>query len=121
MQSITKEYLIELIGRLAYETIHIQRESKPAMLSDYNHAKHFATNEEIVDFICTIPFFDERLKDFLLENIPEQTIIISQSWEIEFIKKCIAWSRSHEWLYGKRTLFDPGDKSGSNGFLSLPY
>ena len=98
MQSITKEYLIDTIFRMINTSLQLHRASKNRSM--YNDEHPTATDEEIIDFIVTIPYFDEQLKYFLLGNVKENTIIISQSWELEFIKKTISWVQSYEWLEG---------------------
>lgn len=98
MQSITKVYLLDIIYRMINNSIKQHRYSKHN--DHYNEVYATATDEEMIDFIVTIPYFDIDLKDFLLGNVKEETVIISQSWEIEFIKKCTAWSQSYEWLEG---------------------
>ena len=124
MQAITKNYLLDIIGRLAYRSIHLRRQSKEN-LDFYDIQNNWPlTGEEIVEFIFLIPFFDERLKDFLLGNIPEHTIIISQAWETEFIVKCNAWIESSEWLHADDRFL--GDKQVDNmkkyaAVLTLPY
>lgn len=98
MQSITKAYLENIIYRMINTNIELHRVSKN---SSYEYQPGInATEEEVIDFIVTIPYFDEDLKYFLLGNIKEETIIISQSWEIEFIKKCRLWVQSFEWIEG---------------------
>ena len=101
MQSITKNYLVEIIDRSICRTIHIHRQSRDN-LSFYDTPNNWppVTDEEITEFIFMIPYFDEKLKNFLLGNMWGQPIIISQTWEIEFIKKCILWADSKEWLLG---------------------
>ena len=122
MQSITKAYLADIIYRMINETIDTYRASKKNQF--YYDTYPTATDEEIIDFIHSIPYFDERLKDFLLGHVMEATIIISQSWEIEFIKKCKIWAESFEWLHGKDHFLNKQYINNLNNptiFLSLPY
>src|SRR4051794_39915580 len=98
MNSITKDYLAAIIFKKISATIDKHRESKKYQ-SD-NEPYPGATDEEVLDFIVSIPYFHDRLKDFLLGNLVESTIIISQSWENEFIKKIQLWAESYEWLHG---------------------
>ena len=122
MQSITKKYLIEIIERVVCKTIHIQRKAKGDSSFYEGKNNRPVTDEEIVGFIFSIPFFDEKLKDFLLGNIPEETIIISQMWEITFLKKCKSWAEGTEWLYGGRPVSVNLDvNKADRDFLSLPY
>src|SRR5687768_13205992 len=96
MKAITKNYLIDIISRIISVSIDAHRASKQKQPEE-NYA--MATDEELLDFIHTIPYFDIRLKDFLVGNIGEQTIIIGQQWEIEFVKKVRSWGESFEWLH----------------------
>src|SRR6476660_9283960 len=97
MKSITKEYLADIIYRIINQTINVHRQSKRYDLPE-EYAN--ATDEEVLEFIHSIPYFDTRLKDFIIGQMIESTIIISQSWENEFIIKSRAWAESFEWLYG---------------------
>ena len=122
MNSITKDYLAGIIFKKTSETIDIHRESKRHQFD--NEPYPGATDEEVLDFIISIPYFDERLKDFLLGNLIEDTIIISQSWENEFIKNTLLWAESFEWLHGNDYFLSEAHISGINKegmFLTLPY
>src|SRR6188768_4007080 len=98
MKAITKDYLVEVIYRVISKSIDLHRSSKK------NRALYeqltTVTDEEILDFIHSIPYFDERLKNFLVGNLADETIIVSQCWEIEFFKKTLSWAESFEWLHG---------------------
>jgi hypothetical protein len=120
MQSITKTYLIEIIHMSINETINLYRASKK---TEYD-LDPIAREDEVLDFICSIPYFDEKLKDFLLGNLEEQNIIISQSWETEFVKQCALWSESFEWLYGDNTFLSDvhlNSLKSDKALLTLPY
>ena len=120
MQSITKVYLLEIIYRNINETINLYRASKK---TEYDTCPT-ATEDEILDFICSTPYFDEKLKDFLLGNLEEQNIIISQGWEIEFIKQCTLWSESFEWLHGDNSFLSDAHLNSIRSdktLLTLPY
>lgn len=122
MNSVTKDYLTEIIFKKASENIDKYRESKQQQFD--NEPYPGATDEEVLDFIITIPYFDVKLKDFLLGNLAEDTIIISQSWENEFIKNTKLWAESFEWLYGSDYFLSEAHVSGINKdrvFLRLPY
>jgi len=122
MNSITKDYLTEIIFKKTSETIHQYRESKQQQFD--NEPYPGATDEEVLDFIITIPYFDQKLKDFLLGNLAEDTIIISQTWENEFIKRTMSWAESFEWLHGNDYFLSEAHISGINKertFLTLPY
>ena len=122
MNSITKDYLTEIISKRISETISIHRRSKKHQCD--NEPYQIATDEEVLDFIISIPYFDDRLKDFLIGNLVEHTIIISQAWENEFIKKTNLWVESFEWLHGNDQFSSELPVSGTNKenvFLTLPY
>ncbi|MBC7888502.1 MAG: hypothetical protein H7Z13_11535 [Ferruginibacter sp.] len=122
MNSITKDYLTGIIFKKASETIDQHRQLKQPPFD--NNPYPGATDEEVLDFIICIPFFDEKLKDFLLGNLVEDTIIISQAWENEFIKKTCLWAQGFGWLNGNDHY--PGEAQISSintdrSFLTLPY
>ena len=122
MNSVTKDYLAEIIFKKASENIDKYRESKQQQFD--NEPYPGATDEEVLDFIITIPYFDVKLKDFLLGNLAEDTIIISQNWENEFIKNTMLWAESFEWLHGNDYFLSEAHTSGINrnkSFLTLPY
>jgi hypothetical protein len=122
MKSITKEYLADIIFRVINKSIDVHRSSKhyDESLLEYP----YATDEEVLSFIHSIPYFDVKLKDFIIGQLSERTIIISQTWENEFIIKCRTWAESFEWLHGDdRFLSDKHlDEIRRNiASLSLPY
>ena len=122
MNSITKDYLAEIIFKKASETIDKHRESKQQQFD--NDPYPGPTDEEVLDFIITIPYFDQKLKDFLLGNLAEDTIIISQTWENEFIKRARLWAESFEWLHGNDDFLSKtpvGEVNKEKVFLTLPY
>ena len=105
MQSITKTYLTDIIFRAINQTILVRRASQKNHLHYLNYPT--ARQEEILDFIQSIPCFDEDLKKFLMGKLNENTIIISQNWETAFIVKCKSWAHSSDWLH-KDTIFSIG-------------
>lgn len=121
MISVTGEYLVNIIERHLNKTINIRRNyTAPELIECPNNA----SNEEIADFILSIPYFDDGLKDFIWGNSNERTIIVSQSWEIAFIVRTKKWAESDEWL---NDAFKPAPqfyserlKTGTD-FLKLPY
>ncbi|WP_301932664.1 hypothetical protein [Ferruginibacter sp.] len=122
MIAVTGEYLINIIERRVNQTIGLRRNLPTAEL--LIKPLLYATNEEIADFILSIPFFDERLKNFILGFLTEQTIIISQSWEIAFIVRSQRWAESDEWLHNDfRLSMSTLDNHPYNNpdFLTLPY
>ena len=122
MKAITRDYLTDIIFRTINKTIDIHRNSKKN--SFYYEPYPTATDEEILDFIHSIPYFDERLKNFLIGNLTDATIIISQTWEIEFLKKTLSWAGSFEWLHGNDYFLSEAHISSIKKhaeFLGLPY
>ncbi|CAN5884774.1 hypothetical protein BH11BAC4_BH11BAC4_00380 [soil metagenome] len=122
MKSITKDYLLDIIFRRINKTIVEHRQSKRNYMLHEDHPR--ATEEELLEFIHSIPYFDTKLKDFIIGHLSERTIIVSQSWENEFILKCNAWAESYEWLEGDdRFLSDKhlDDIKRSAVALTLPY
>ena len=122
MKAITKDYLTDIIFRVINKTIDTHRNSKKNAF--YYEPFPTATDEEILDFIQSIPYFDIRLKDFLMGNLVDETIIISQSWEIEFIKKTLSWAEGFEWLHGNNYFLSEAHTSNirkQSACLTLPY
>src|SRR5688500_2153099 len=97
MISGTGEYLISIIERHVNKTIQLRR--TPPGEPCYAGNNEAASNEEIADFILSIPFFHDGLKDFILGNANEQTIIVSQPWEIAFIIRTKKWAECDEWRH----------------------
>ncbi|MES2893414.1 MAG: hypothetical protein V4725_15425 [Bacteroidota bacterium] len=122
MNSITKEYLVEIIFKKISDSIDIHRMSK-RHLFNYQPCS-LPTDDEVMDFIISIPFFDDKLKDFLIGNLGETTVIVSQNWENEFIIKTRMWTESVEWLHGNdnflKTTFS-NNISKERTYLGLPY
>ena len=122
MNSITNDYLTGIVFKKISETIDLHRESKQHQFD--NEPYPGATDEEVLDFIISIPYFDQKLKDFLLGNLSEATIIVSQTWENEFIKQTLLWAESFEWLHGNDYFIGEAQVSSINkdkSFLTLPY
>ncbi len=118
MQCVTNNYLLDIIQKKMTVTLPLHRKQNPHSLNLALYAK--ATPQELQEFILSIPYFDGSLKNFLTATGEPQTII-SQAWELEFVKKCELWLGSYEWMYGK-----PCDTNGSRFDisrmnLSLPY
>ncbi len=83
-----------------------------------------ASNEEIADFILSIPYFHDGLKDFILGNANEQTIIVSQAWEIAFIIRTKKWAECDEWLheaFQSSPKYYTGPPQRGTDSLKLPY
>ncbi len=122
MISVTGQYLIGIIERHVNKTIHQRRQ--PPGQSLLGVGSEPASNEEIADFILSIPYFHDGLKDFILGNADEQTIIVSQPWEIAFIIRTKKWAECDDWLH---QAFQPspkyytGPQQRGNDSLKLPY
>ncbi len=122
MISVTGEYLISIIERHVNKTIQLRR--TPPGEPCYAGNKEPASNEEIADFILSIPFFHDGLKDFILGNANEQTIIVSQPWEIAFIIRTKKWAECDEWLhqaFQPSPKFYTGPPQTGTDSLKLPY
>ena len=120
--AVNVEYLITVIEQYVSRTIGIRRNHSIEKLM--HELVYNVTNEELADFILSIPYFDERIKNFIIGFSNEQTIIISQSWEIAFIVRTRKWAESDKWLYGAfqlsmETHID--QLKGKADFLTLPY
>jgi hypothetical protein len=121
MISVTGEYLINIIERHVSATI----------ISKRNHVEGFniapdapLTNEEIADFILSIPYFDEGVKNFILGNAAEKNMIVSQAWEIAFILRTKKWAEAECWVQNKYSIYHACNESftkQSTDFLRLPY
>ena len=122
MVSITAEYLIPFIERHVNRTIGIRRNHSIQEIMP--ESVYEATNEELADFILSIPYYDQKIKDFILGTSGEKTIIISQAWEIAFIVRAKKWAESEEWLQEAFPLsidLQADPLKGNNDFLTLPY
>ena len=122
MQSITKTYLTDIIFRAINQTIQTRRVTQKNHLYYLQYAS--ATNDELYDFIQSIPYFDERLKSFLMGKLKETNIIISQAWETSFIVRTKTWAESDTWLHADPIFsigFYPEYIIRQKDFLTLPY
>jgi hypothetical protein len=100
-------------------TIHYRRK-----IADNYFAKEITaiTEEELIDFIATIPYFTIELKDFLMGNLTVQTIIISQDWEKDFARKSIAWATNPTWTEMDMSFLAASFKNVVIGdALTMPY
>lgn len=80
-------------------TIDIHRESD----ENYFWLEHNpdVTDREIEDFIQSIPYFDQELKNFLLDVLFEdKEMLVTEEWKEELIQKVSIWAKSCEWLNG---------------------
>ena len=119
MKGITREYLLYVINDCVKITIHYRRK-----IADNYFAKEIVevTEEEIIDFITSIPYFTIELKDFLVGNLTVRTIIISQQWEKDFTNKCIAWATNPKWTEADMSFLAERFKNVViNDALTMPY
>lgn len=122
MQLITKSYLTSIIFRAVNATLLIRRASQKNILYYLNYPT--ATDEELMDFTQSCPYFDAGLKEYLLEIITDESIIISQLWETAFIVKTKEWSTSNQWLHVDVIVsigFYPAQINSNPDCLKLPY
>jgi hypothetical protein len=91
--------LRKLIFEAINPTIEIHRESD----ENYFWLEHnpCVTDQEIEDFIQSIPYFKQELKCFLLNDFPGvEEMFVTDEWQEEFEQKVKAWTESFEWLNG---------------------
>jgi hypothetical protein len=122
MQSITKTYLTDLLVRTINQTIQIRRVSQHKQLPYLQYTT--ATTDELLDFIASIPYFDEGLKNFLMGKQNDTIIIISQAWETSFMVRAKAWAESEAWLYINPIFaigFSTQQLTREKDSLTLPY
>jgi hypothetical protein len=121
MISVTGEYLVNIIERHIAATISKRRSVEEASI----HAKNnLLSDEDIADFLLSIPYFDEGVKNFILGNGRETTMIVSQAWEIAFILRTKKWAESESWLQNRLTSshqFCKEEPGQVTDFLKLPY
>lgn len=119
MKGITRAYLLYLIKDYIKLTIHHRRNIP---------RNYFAeelveiTEEEIIDFIISIPYLTVELKDFLMENLSVQMIIVSKEWEKDFTRNAVAWATDGKWTAADMSFLCNSYKNIKiTDLLSLPY
>ncbi len=78
----------------------------------------------MLDFIQSIPYFDEKLKQFLNGGKGSDITIVSQTWETAFLIKCTTWANSKHWLHQDVIFsigFYPQYLTSAKDALTLPY
>ncbi len=121
MISVTGEYLVNIIERHIAATISQRRDAGEANVIAKNAP---LTNKEVADFLLSIPYFDDGLKNFILGNSREQTMIVSQAWEVAFILRTKKWAEAESWLQSIYTIpgsFQKNKIEAANDSLKLPY
>ncbi len=90
-------YLKELVFREINPTIELHRESK----RNYFYFEHydFAADQEVEDFIFSIPFFSEDLKEFLRGRDNLISTEVTKAWINKYIENIEKWAESEEWLF----------------------
>jgi len=119
MKGITRAYLLYVINDCMKITIHYRRK-----VADNYFAKEITdvTEEELIDFVATIPYFSIELKDFLMGNLTVQSIIISQDWEKDFARKAVAWATDPKWTETDMSFLAESFKNVViEDFLTMPY
>ena len=107
MISVTGQYLIGIIERHVNKTILTRR--RPPGETYMEVCNEPASNEEIADFILSIPFFHDGLKDFILGA---------------FIIRTKKWAESDDWLsqaFQPSPKFYTGFVQAGTDSLKLPY
>jgi hypothetical protein len=97
MSFITGYYLMNLIFMEISGSIRIHRESKETSFL-YDH-HDFASEDEIVDFIRSTPYYSLELKAFLLRPDDNAGMLATHAWIQQFMIHTELWARSDEWLY----------------------
>lgn len=119
MKGITRAYLLYLINDYLKFTIHLRRKTPRNYFA--NEAVEI-TEDEIIDFIISIPYFGTELKDFMMGNLSVQMIIISQAWEREFSVKTMAWAADARWTEtDMSSLSSAYRQMETGGTLNMPY
>lgn len=119
MKGITRAYLLYLLSDYLKFTIHLRRNTPR---NYFDSVPVEITEDEITDFIVSIPYFGVELKDFLVGNLPVQMIIISREWEKDFTCKAVAWATDVRWTLSDMS-FLPNKYQNvlSTDFLNMPY
>lgn len=91
MQSVNNSYLFSIINRVIQHATHRDANENNMHLGN-GHVKA----AEIMLFIKSNPYLDAGVKNFMLNESEENNIIISNAWEIAFIKNCTAWANRYE-------------------------
>ena len=111
MVYVTSYYLITVIERELKSTIELYRQSKRTYYFD---GDYFVADQEVNDFIFSIPYFTYDLKEFLYSRDSSIVIEETQDWLYKFLENIYLWSESAEWLYDDMPFIR--DPSLSNEF-----
>lgn len=90
--------LVNIVFYEINDTIDLYRESKRNQF--YYEPYPTATQDEILDFVSSCPYFGNDLKKFLLGQAESSEIDVSDKWIIEYKKIVEEWAMSFEWLHG---------------------
>lgn len=106
MKSISIQDLRSIIFEHIDETIDDHRKSKRNKF--YYDPYPTATEDELDDFIKSIPYFTDDLKKFLLGKNHSSTLFVPYSWLERFDMAIWFWYDSEEWLdYGPEYISNP--------------
>ena len=95
MIHVTTDDLRNIIALKVNETILEYRQSKGNGGSD---SYPMATNYEIDEFIKSIPYYDDQLKNFLLGEYSSCAALVSEIWFGRFYSAITWWYESEEWM-----------------------
>ncbi len=121
MISVTGEYLVNIIERHIAATISIRRGGNEENLLAKNNT---VSDADVADFLLSIPYFDEGVKNFIFGSCTEKTMIVRQAWEIAFILRTQKWAGSESWLLNRQTIFSGlcnNNLEHTTDSLTLPY
>ena len=93
---ITSHYLRALIKEELRSTIELYRQSKRTYYFD---GDYYVADQELEDFIFSIPYFSYDLKEFIRYSWGSVFIGVTKEWYYQFLECIYLWSESDEWLY----------------------
>lgn len=120
MKAVTNIYLFNNLQQIVSSTIALRRNE----LFNYFLQPPIASIAEVEDFVLSIPYFDEALKNFIAGNLPVKTFVIDNTWEADFMLRAKLWAQSDEWI--RNDLANSVAKcialaKANEDRLSLPY
>ena len=124
MKSIDKTYLVDILFTALNPTIQVRRAAQKKQFFYLQKDFVTANDDEMEDFIASIPYFDAQLKAFILGNSNKSITIISSGWEKEFVLRCKLWAQTDDWLYNQDRFGDGTYQQimeDDIGRLTLPY
>jgi hypothetical protein len=94
MKAVTNIYLFNKLHEIVSSTIALRRNEQ----FNYFLEPPLASGAEVEDFILSIPYFDEELKNFIAGNLQLKTFVIDNIWEADFILRAELWAQSNDWI-----------------------